>query len=41
MRAEELGYGFMVMQVAIEPATWPGLQRTLHNGSVQAALLLP
>lgn len=41
MRAEELGDGFMVMQVATEPATWPGLPRTLHNGGVQGVRLLP
>jgi LacI family transcriptional regulator len=40
-RAEELGYGFMVMQVAEEPAAWPGLQRTLHSRGVQGVLLLP
>lgn len=40
-RAEELGYGFMVMHVATDPTTWPGLQRTLHNRGVQGVLLLP
>ncbi len=40
-RAEELGYGFVVMHVASDAATWPGLQRMLHSRGVQGVLLLP
>ena len=40
-QAEARGYGFMLLRVATDPASWTGVQRVLRSRGVQGVLLPP